>query len=80
MARHPRLKMRVESHTGVGAPPSIAPEHSVRRALTLLQQLSADGVALERISVNAWGMDVGLAQVSLKSPRTPTPVSLKVTY
>ena len=29
MLRHPRLLMRVDSHTGVGAPPRIAPQHSI---------------------------------------------------
>jgi len=59
MDRHPRLRMRVESHTGVGAPPSIAPQHSMRRALVVLQQLWGHGIGEDRVSANAWGMDVG---------------------
>jgi hypothetical protein len=32
MRRHSRLRIHIDSHTGVGAPPHIAPTHSVRRA------------------------------------------------
>jgi len=62
MQRHPRLLMRIDSHTGVGAPPPIAPQHSVQRACVVAKYLADLGIGLERITACAWGMDVGRAR------------------
>ena len=61
MKRFPQLRLRIDSHTGVGAPPPIAPQHSVQRARVVAQYLMHKGVPLERIMACAWGMDVGRA-------------------
>ena len=60
MRQHPRLLLRLDSHTGVGAPPMIHRSHSVRRASVVAEYLDDRGVSLERISVNAWGYRVGM--------------------
>lgn len=62
MKRHPRLRLRIDAHTGVGAPPPIAPQHSVQRACVVAKQLVAFGIGLERVVACAWGMDVGRAR------------------
>lgn len=62
MKRHPRLRIRIDSHTGVGAPPPIAPQHSVQRACVVARELVALGIGLERVMACAWGMDVGRAR------------------
>jgi len=62
LKRYPLLQMRLDSHTGVGAPPPIAPQHSVQRACVVARQLVHLGVPLERVEACAWGMDVGRAQ------------------
>jgi len=62
MQRHPRLLMRIDSHTGVGAPPPIAPQHSVQRACVVAKHLVELGIGLERVMACAWGMDVGRAR------------------
>ena len=62
MRCHPRLQMRIESHTGVGAPPRIAPQHSVERACVVSRFLHRHGVPVERLRATGWGMDVGIAR------------------
>jgi outer membrane protein OmpA-like peptidoglycan-associated protein len=62
MKHHPRLRMRIDSHTGVGAPPPIAPQHSVQRACRVARHVMRHGISLERILACAWGMDVGRKQ------------------
>ena len=62
MRRHPRLRLRIDSHCGVGAPPSIAPSHSEARACTVAQYVVRRGISVDRISASAWGMDVGRAR------------------
>ena len=62
MKRHPLLRLRIDAHTGVGAPPPIAPQHSVQRACVVAKQLVAFGIGLERVVACAWGMDVGRAR------------------
>ena len=54
MLRHPRLLMRVDSHTGVGAPPRIAPQHSISRACVVAQYLGRKGVPASRHFVDAF--------------------------
>ena len=61
MQRHPKLVMRIDSHTGVGAPRHIADDHSVSRAAVAAKYCVKKGVSASRISACAWGMRVGLA-------------------
>ena len=61
MKRHRRLKLRIDSHTGVGAPPGIAPQHSQQRAIVAAKYLVMRGVPASRIVASAWGMRVGVA-------------------
>ena len=51
LKRHPSLRVRIDAHCGVGAPASIAPEHSVRRALKVASMFKRAGVAVERQAV-----------------------------
>ena len=53
MRRHPRLRLRIDSHTGVGAPPHIAPQHSVQRALVVALTAVVLGEFEERVSPRA---------------------------
>ena len=59
LRRHPRLRLRLDSHTGVGAPAGIHASHSVRRAQAVADWLLAHDVDAERISACAWGYRVG---------------------
>lgn len=59
LRRHPNLRIRIDSHTGVGAPPQIHGSHSVQRAAVVAEWLAGHGVAAERISACAWGYRVG---------------------
>ena len=59
--RHRRLRLHIESHTGVGAPPQIAPQHSVRRACAVSKWLISRGVPVRQLSACAWGQDIGIA-------------------
>lgn len=58
LRRHPRLTVRIDSHTGVGAPSRIHASHSVRRAVVAARALAAHDVSMERISACAWGYRV----------------------
>ena len=49
-----RLRLRVDAHTGVGAPPHIAQQHSVLRACAVTRRLARLGVPLRRIVACAW--------------------------
>ena len=57
--RHRDLRLRIDSHTGVGAPPQVHASHSVQRAAVVSQRLVSSGVAADRISACAWGYRVG---------------------
>jgi outer membrane protein OmpA-like peptidoglycan-associated protein len=60
MKAHPRLELRIDSHTGVGAPASMHASHSVRRASVVADFLTEEnGIASERISACAWGYRLG---------------------
>ena len=59
LRRHPKLELRIDSHTGVGAPPQVHASHSVRRASVVAEWLIGNGVAPERMSACAWGYRVG---------------------
>ena len=58
--RHSRLLLRIDSHTGVGAPPMIHRSHSVRRASIVADYLDDKGIGSDRVSANAWGYRVGM--------------------
>jgi hypothetical protein len=58
--KHPRLLLRMDSHTGVGAPPMIHKSHSVRRAYVVADYLDDKGIGSDRVSSNAWGYKVGM--------------------
>ena len=60
LLRYPFLNVRIDAHCGVGAPATIAPEHSVRRALTVAAMLKHAGVEPHRMEALAWGMEVGV--------------------
>lgn len=62
LRNHPGLRLRIDSHTGVGAPPHIAPSHSVERAKVVVKYLARKGIAASRLRACAWGMDVGRAR------------------
>ena len=48
---HPRLLVKVDAHTGVGAPPPIAPQHSMARGAVVAKFLVELGVDPSRIEV-----------------------------
>ena len=60
LKRHPKLELRIDSHTGVGAPAGVHASHSVRRAAVVADWLMSHGVAAERLSACAWGYRVGM--------------------
>ena len=60
LRRHPKLELRMDSHTGVGAPPQIHASHSIRRASAVADWLIHEGIDPARISACAWGYRVGM--------------------
>ena len=58
MQYHPRLKLQVDAHAGVGAPHGIATSTSRRRANAVAEELTELGVPKEHITTRAWGRRV----------------------
>ncbi|CAE7903804.1 Alkbh6 [Symbiodinium sp. KB8] len=56
--KHPRLRLHVDAHAGVGAPRGIATSTSRRRAECVQTELVALGVDQERVSTTSWGRRV----------------------
>ena len=58
--KHPRLRLHVDAHAGVGAPRGIATGTSRRRAQCVVQELVELGVRAESVSSTAWGRRVAM--------------------
>ena len=56
--KHPRLRLHVDAHAGVGAPRGIATSTSRRRAQCVVQELMVLGVEAEAVSTTSWGRKV----------------------
>lgn len=52
---YPEVRVHIDAHCGVGAPPWLAQDFSEDRAQIVAQALSAHGVQPERISAKGWG-------------------------
>ena len=56
LRRHPKLELRIDSHTGVGAPPQVHASHSVRRAAVV--GMTTTALAHFSALVSAMGVEV----------------------